>query len=137
MTEHSAVRALPRVVADARTLLADTATAQAGILWRLQETGRQLDANLVHLPSGEGVGLHAEGELDVLLVVAGGTGSMDTEDGVLPLSAGVMIWLPRGARRSLAAGDGGLSYLTVHTRRPGMQIQSTPPRVLEPPPPTW
>lgn len=133
MSELPTVLDRPRVVGDARALLADTATAPAGILWRLQETGRQLDANLVHLPAGQGVGLHTEGDLDVLLVVADGTGTMDTDVGPLPLTVGVIIWLPRGASRSLAAGVGGLSYLTVHQRRPGMQIRSAPPSLRVPP----
>lgn len=125
----------PYVVADASALLADTSGASAGVLWRLQESGRQLDANLVHLPAGEGVGLHAEGDLDVLLLVACGSGSMNTVNGELALAVGVMVWLPHGARRSLTAGPEGLSYLTVHGRRPGMQIQSRPPALRVPPPP--
>ncbi|CAM5587687.1 hypothetical protein SHIRM173S_01264 [Streptomyces hirsutus] len=31
------------------------------------------------------------------------------------------MWLPHGSTRALAAG-GRLTYLTVHRRRPGMQI---------------
>ena len=93
-----------------------------GILWRLREEGRQLDANLVHLPAGERIGTHAEPDLDLLLVVVTGTGTLTTEDGALPLASGSLAWLAHGQARAVEAGPEGLSYLTVHRRREGMRI---------------
>ncbi|WP_399133810.1 cupin domain-containing protein [Streptomyces sp. Li-HN-5-11] len=95
----------------------------AGVLWKLAESGRQLDANLVRLPAGEHIGTHAEPDLDVLVLVVTGDGVMDTPEGVLPLAEGVLLWLPHGSTRSITAGPQGLAYVTVHRRRPGMQIR--------------
>lgn len=125
----------PSVVGDARALLAERTGDDAGVLWRLAESGRQLDANLVHLTADASVGAHAEPDLDVLLLVVSGTGTLSGTDGVLALTAGALTWLPRGSVRSFAAGPEGLSYLTVHSRRPGMQIRSRPDELPPPPPP--
>lgn len=113
----------PSVLCDVLTAVAHTRTMpETGVFWRLAESGRQLDANLVHLVPRQRVGSHVEPDLDVLLAVVSGTGSLATDNGSLPLTAGLLAWLPRGATRGIAAGDAGLAYLTVHTRRPGMQI---------------
>lgn len=86
----------------------------------------------VQLAAGESIAQHAEPELDVLLVVSSGTGMLaDAEGERLPLTAGTTAWLPRGSSRSLSAGAAGLSYLTVHVRRPGMRIASRPPASFE------
>lgn len=131
---------VPRVLVNVRELTERTcapteetsapaggATAPAGALWKLAESGRQLDANVVHLPPGRGVDAHAEPLLDVLLLVVAGDGTLTTVDGPRHLTEGTLLWLPHGSRRSLTAGAGGLSYLTVHPRRPGMQIGRRPP----------
>ncbi|WP_335972393.1 hypothetical protein [Streptomyces sp. CA2R106] len=98
------------------------AAAPAGALWRLTEPGRQLDANLVHLPPDARVEAHTESDLDVLLAVVAGGGTLGGAPAPQPLAPGSLVWLPHGAARSLAAGAAGLSYLTVHRRRPGMKI---------------
>jgi quercetin dioxygenase-like cupin family protein len=98
------------------------AAAPAGALWRLTEPGRQLDANLVHLPPDARVEAHTEGDLDVLLAVVAGGGTLGGAPDPQPLGPGSLVWLPHGAARFLAAGAAGLSYLTVHRRRPGLRI---------------
>lgn len=123
----------PRALCDLQALAADPGST--AILWRLTETGRQLDANLMHLAGDDRVGLHGEPDLDVLLVVVAGTACITTADDLLPLTPGTAVWLPRGCTRSIAAGDGGVSYLTVHQRRPGMRIGSRPDHLPAPPPP--
>ncbi|TQJ91640.1 cupin domain-containing protein [Streptomyces sp. SLBN-31] len=103
----------------------DLADASAtGVLWKLTESGRQLDANLVRLAPGRHIAPHAEPDLDVLVLVVSGAGTLGagTEGEPLPLATGSLFWLPRGSTRSITAGDDGLAYLTVHRRRPGMQI---------------
>ncbi|MDQ1014263.1 hypothetical protein [Streptomyces afghaniensis] len=95
-------------------------------MWKLTESGRQLDANLVHLPAHQCVETHAEPDLDVLLLVVAGHGILGTSDRTEPLTGGALFWLPRGSTRRLTAGADGLSYLTVHRRRPGMQIRPRP-----------
>lgn len=116
---------VPSVLHDLQPLLADHSARPAGVVWRLAEDGRQLDANVLNLPAGQAIGTHAEPDLDVLLVIVAGTGTIDTETGSLSLVPGELVWLPRGSTRSLTAGIDGLAYLTVHRRRPGMQIRSS------------
>ncbi|MFG1812217.1 hypothetical protein ACGFIF_00510 [Kribbella sp. NPDC049174] len=114
-----------RVLADLHALAGDS-RVPAGARWTLAEPGRQLDANLVHLPPGRQVDSHVEPDLDVVLVVVAGDGSVGTPEGRQQVANGNLIWLPHGAARELTAGPAGLSYLTVHRRRPGLQIRRRP-----------
>ncbi|PBC81231.1 hypothetical protein SAMN05428945_4248 [Streptomyces sp. 2224.1] len=95
---------------------------QSGALWRLTQSNRQLDANLVRLPAGTSVAGHVEAELDVLLIVIEGDGQLDNGTRAQTLESGVVAWLPKSAHRALVAGPRGLVYLTVHRRRPGLSI---------------
>ncbi|MFE7570550.1 hypothetical protein ACFU76_26875 [Streptomyces sp. NPDC057539] len=122
MTPTSDAEPTPQVLCDVHQLTGLVPTP-AGVLWKLAEGGRQLDANLVHLPPRQGVETHAETELDVLLLVVAGTGTLGGAEGPEPLTAGALIWLPRGCVRSITAHAEGLSYLTVHLRRPGIRIR--------------
>ncbi|MFF2653147.1 cupin domain-containing protein [Streptomyces sp. NPDC058045] len=117
--------AVPRRLADVRELTGG-APGSGGALWRLAEPGRQLDANVVHLPPGRQVEPHAEPDLDVLFLVVAGTGALDADSGTEELAEGALLWLPHGSRRALRAGPDGLSYLTVHRRRPGLTIKPRP-----------
>ncbi|WP_437114788.1 hypothetical protein [Streptomyces longispororuber] len=112
----------PRLLLSLDELVPSTSSAQGGALWKLAEQRRQLDANVIRLPASGSVALHVENALDVLLLVVAGDGHLDGGDGPLPLAAGSLAWLPRSSRRGLRAGPGGLVYLTVHVRRPGMGI---------------
>ncbi|WP_050514698.1 cupin domain-containing protein [Streptomyces rimosus] len=115
----------PQLLCDINTLVAEESLS-AGALWRLAEPGRQLDANLIHLRPGEVIAVHTEPDLDVLIFVVAGHGTLGTAHGTQPLAEGRVAWLPRNAPRSLAAGKDGMSYVTVHRRRPGMQIRTRP-----------
>lgn len=117
----------PHLLADLSWCLAQAPAGRGGALWRLAEPHRQLDANLVRLAPLAQVGEHAEGDLDVLLLVIEGSGSLHAEHDVVALAAQSLIWLPRGSRRSLVAGPDGLAYLTVHRKRPGLSIRPGPP----------
>ncbi|MCX5054109.1 MULTISPECIES: cupin domain-containing protein [unclassified Streptomyces] len=110
-------------------ILCDTGAVTAagddvGVLWKLTESGRQLDANVVRLAPGRHVAPHAEPHLDVLLLVVSGDGVLGGTPGdeEQSLTTGTLLWLPHGSTRSLTAGAEGLAYLTVHRRRPGMRI---------------
>jgi quercetin dioxygenase-like cupin family protein len=117
---------LPRVLCHTESPVA-AGSAEAGALWRLAEPGRQLDANLVRIPPGGHIDTHTEPDLDVLLYVVSGDGTLGTAQDRQPLTPGSITWLPHGSARSLTAGKDGMSYLTVHRRRPGMQIRTRPP----------
>ncbi|MFE0427431.1 cupin domain-containing protein [Streptomyces sp. NPDC058953] len=96
---------------------------RGGAVWRLAESGRQLDANVVRVLPGSRIDSHVEADLDVLLCVLGGAGELETGTGAQALEPGCVAWLPRGERRALSAGAEGLTYLTAHRRRPGLGIR--------------
>ncbi|MFE9056807.1 hypothetical protein [Streptomyces mutabilis] len=114
---------LPRVLCDTAELVSLVGDGPAGALWKLAEPGRQLDANVVRVPAGGRVGTHTEPDLDVLLLVLAGEAALVCADGERPLRVGALTWLPHGSARGVAAGPDGVTYLTVHRRRPGMRIQ--------------
>ncbi|MEU3845016.1 cupin domain-containing protein [Streptomyces sp. NPDC028635] len=111
---------VPRTLCDVRALAVPGAAR--GVSWKLAEAGRQLDANVVHLPPGRSVDTHVEPDLDVLLLVVAGEGTVSGGGTDERVGEGALVWLPRGSSRSLAAGGSGLHYLTVHQRRPGLRI---------------
>jgi quercetin dioxygenase-like cupin family protein len=92
-----------------------------GVQWTLGPSG-DLNANVVHLDAGHGVGAHVNDEVDVLLVVLAGSGTATVDGSVILLAPGVVVHLPRGSRRRVDAGDEGLRHLTVHRRRGPLSI---------------
>ncbi|HLS25442.1 MAG TPA: DUF2249 domain-containing protein [Beutenbergiaceae bacterium] len=117
VTKHSST-ALPHVVVDAAAVTSSvTDDARGGAVWNLGMQERDLDANIVTLPAGDGIGSHAGPEVDVLIHVLAGSGHLHTETGLVDLRAGLVVWLPRRSQRAFAAGAHGLTYLTVHRRR--------------------
>ncbi|GAA2253679.1 MULTISPECIES: cupin domain-containing protein [Streptomyces] len=116
---------VPRILGNTGALAATDPEA-TGALWRLAEPGRQLDANLIRVPPRGSIDAHAEPDLDVLLLVVSGDGMLGSTAGPHPVEPGSLVWLPHGSVRSVTAGPDGLSYVTVHRRRPGMQIRSGP-----------
>jgi quercetin dioxygenase-like cupin family protein len=115
-------RANPRVL----TNTIDAAGAEGpGAVWKLAEAERDLDANLIVLPAGERIDAHDGPELDVLVHVVAGSGSLETEADRIELSPGTLAWLPRRSRRAFAAGSDGLCYLTVHRRRQALTLAPT------------
>lgn len=115
---------LPRVLCDTSpggNLPRDPDTA--GAVWRLRMRDRDLDSNIIQLPAGDGIDAHTGPDLDVLLHVLDGGGTLTTELGEVPLTPGAVVWLPKRSRREFRAGPDGLRYLTVHQRRrePGLR----------------
>jgi len=135
MTEPDAAAPPPaaRVLCDTGALLGEP-VERDGVLWKIAEQQRQLDANLVRLAPAARVPDHAEPDLDVLLLVVEGSGTLETPQGGQPLAAGSLAWLAHGSTRALRAGRCGVAYLTVHRRRPGMQVRPAPPAPPTPPP---
>lgn len=87
-----------------------------GTVWTQRE-GRDLNANLVRFPRGEGVGEHVNEEVDVLFIGVSGSGVVEVDGQEHALGAGVLILAPRGARRATRSASEEFSYLTVHRRR--------------------
>ncbi|MFF3493007.1 hypothetical protein ACFYWS_16780 [Streptomyces sp. NPDC002795] len=117
----------------AHVTLADVLSAAApeatGALWRLDGAARQLDANVVRLRPGGGGNAYVETELDVLIVVVEGHGTLHRAGVDEEMAPGTLVFVPRGERRAVSAGEDGLVYLTAHRRRPGMTIRRAEPRV--------
>ncbi|GAA2489558.1 cupin domain-containing protein [Streptomyces longisporus] len=124
---RKAEAAMPLILGNTDALSA-TASSETAVLWKLAESGRQLDANVVRLTPGRHIAPHAEPDLDVLVLVVAGDGVLGAgpQDEPQSLNTGTLLWLPHGSTRSITAGDDGLAYLTVHRRRPGLQIGQAP-----------
>ena len=97
----------------------------SGPLWGMASD--DLNATLLAWPAGEGVAEHVNADLDVLVVVLGGSAVVTIDDTPSELHAPAAILVPRGARRAIQAGAAGVRYLSVHRRRGRLQIGSLPP----------
>lgn len=115
--------ALPRVLCDTNTVADDPDAA--GAVFKLEMAERDLDSNIVQLPAGDGIDSHRGPDLDVLLHVLSGSGTLTTEVGEVALTAGALVWLPRKSQRQFSAGTEGLRYLTVHQRRRPLSLDPT------------
>lgn len=115
---------LPRVLCDAYGVARNGAAPDAaGAVWKLDLSERQLDANVIRLRPDGRIETHRGPDLDVLLFVVAGSGELITALDTVHLQPGHVAWLPRRSERSLAAGPDGLSYLSVHPRRPALRIE--------------
>jgi quercetin dioxygenase-like cupin family protein len=101
--------------------LAAAAGGRTGVIWALEESG-DLNANLVRSDAGGGVGEHVNDEVDVIFVGVGGSGIVRVNGEEHALSAGTLVFAPKGARRSTGASSDGFAYLTVHRRRGPLRI---------------
>ena len=101
--------------------LVASAGDRVGVIWTLERSG-DLNANLVRFDAGGGVGEHVNEEVDVLFVGVAGSGSVRVSGEEHVLSAGALVFVPRGIRRSTSASTDGFAYLTVHRRRGPLRI---------------
>lgn len=109
------------VVAQLVDLAAAAGAGADGAVWSLPHDG-DLDANLVVLHPEGSIGEHVNREVDVLVVVRAGAGTLLVDGEAIPLSAGTLVMVPRDRARSLVAGSDGVEYLSIHRRRAGLQI---------------
>jgi quercetin dioxygenase-like cupin family protein len=101
--------------------IAGSATGREGVLWTLEGSG-DLNANLVRFEAGGGVGEHVNDEVDVLIVGVSGSGSVSVGREEHDVSNGVMVFIPKGARRSTRATSEDFAYLSIHRRRGPLRI---------------
>ena len=101
--------------------LVAAAPDRVGVIWALEGSG-DLNANLVRFDAGGGVGEHVNEEVDVLFVGVAGSGLAHVSGEEHPLSAGTLVFIPKGAGRSTVALSDGFAYLTVHRRRGPLRI---------------
>ena len=121
---------LPRLLVNTADVIdnaqTDGAAPQAtGAVWKLQTRDRDLDSNIIALPAGGAIDTHTGPDLDVLIHVLAGNGQLATEHGIVQLTPGALVWLPRRSRRQFTAGPSGLQYLTVHQRRRSLALDTS------------
>lgn len=99
-----------------------------GVLGKLTEGERQLDANVIALAAGACVAPHDGPEVDVLVTVLAGTGRLiigeSGSEAELELVPEAVAWLPRGTRRGFLAGPSGLRYVSAHQRRRALVLRA-------------
>ena len=116
---------LPRILYDTDALVThEVGSDLSGPVWKLEMSHRDLDANVIHLQPHGRIDSHQGPDLDVLMHVLAGSGTLVHALDSLRLTSGSLIWLPRRSQRSIEAGAGGMTYLTVHPRRPGLVIDT-------------
>ncbi len=101
--------------------MAASVAGRQGVVWTLEGRG-DLNANLVRFGSGRGVGEHVNDEVDVVFVGVSGSGFIEVGGEERALGAGVLVFVPKGARRSTRAASEDFAYLTVHERRGPVRI---------------
>jgi quercetin dioxygenase-like cupin family protein len=99
---------------------------RAGALWSLVTA--DLNLNLVHFASGDGVAEHINAEVDVVYVVVAGCGSLSVQGVGHAVRAGMLALVPRGARRAIESASDDFAYLTCHRRRAGLMPRRAEPR---------
>jgi quercetin dioxygenase-like cupin family protein len=100
-------------------LLAAGATGD-GVAWSSAPEG--LNANLVVLAPGAGIGEHRNDEVDVLVVVLAGAATVTVDGASHDMGAGTAGVVPRGAARAIRAGAEGARYLSIHRARGALQV---------------
>jgi quercetin dioxygenase-like cupin family protein len=98
---------------------------RAGVVWILEQDG-DINVNLVRFPVGRGVDEHVNEEVDVLVVGVSGSGVVAVDGHAHRLRAGVVAFVPKGARRSTRSDSADFAYLTVHRRRGPLRIGGLP-----------
>jgi quercetin dioxygenase-like cupin family protein len=109
------------VSADLSAAAQEGRTGAGGAVWSLPHDG-DLDANLVVLHPGGSIGEHVNREVDVLVLVVAGAATLTVDGEPIALASGSLALVPRLRSRSIAAGDEGVEYLSVHRRRAGLRI---------------
>lgn len=95
--------------------------AGTGPVWGMASS--DLNATLLVWPAGHELAEHTNTERDVLLVVLAGGGVATVDGREHDLTAGSALLVEKGTSRSIRAGDQGVRYLSVHTRRGALQIE--------------
>jgi quercetin dioxygenase-like cupin family protein len=104
-----------------------------GPIWGIETD--DLNATLLAWPAGDGPPEHVNDERDVIVVVVAGSLTVMIDGDAREVAAGNAIAIPKGARRAILAGGDGARYVSVHTRRPPLQIQRAG-RLQSPPTPS-
>ncbi|HYF62926.1 MAG TPA: cupin domain-containing protein [Herpetosiphonaceae bacterium] len=90
-----------------------------GPIW--SHTSDQFNLNLLRFRRGDGVPAHRNGEVDVLIAVVAGEGTISIDGQAHAAAAGSIVLIPRGSERSITATGDQFAYLSCHQRRGGLQ----------------
>jgi quercetin dioxygenase-like cupin family protein len=101
--------------------IAAPAGDRVGVIWAL-DTSSDLNANLVRFGAGQGVEEHVNDEVEVIVLGVSGSGIVAVDREEHYLSAGILVFIPKGARRSTVSASEDFAYLTVHRRRGPLHI---------------
>ena len=101
--------------------IAAPAGDRVGVICAL-DTSSDLNANLVRFGAGQGVEEHVNDEVEVIVLGVSGSGIVAVDREEHYLSAGILVFMPKGARRSTVSAPEDFAYLTVHRRRGPLQI---------------
>ena len=97
-----------------------------GPLWGTET--EDLNATLLAWPPGAAPPEHVNSERDVLLVVLAGSATVTVDGEARLVDAGHAMTIEKGSARRIAAGPGGVRYLSVHVRRSPLQISAVSAR---------
>ncbi len=82
----------------------------------------ELNVTLLSWKPGTGPPEHVNDERDVLVVVLDGSATLSVDGEQHELGRGEPVVFAKGQRRRITAGRAGVRYLSVHRRRPPLQI---------------
>jgi quercetin dioxygenase-like cupin family protein len=94
---------------------------RVGVIWTL-DTSSELNANLVRFGTGQGVEEHVNDEVEVIVLGVSGEGTVTVDQQEHALSTGMLVFIPKGARRATVSTSEDFAYLTVHRRRGPLHI---------------
>jgi quercetin dioxygenase-like cupin family protein len=97
-------------------------TVASGPVWG--QASDDLNATLLAWRAGEGPAEHVNAERDVLVFVVDGSVTITVDGEARELLPGEALIVAKGRRRTLTAGRNGVRYLSVHLRRPPLQIDA-------------
>ncbi len=92
-----------------------------GPVWGI--ASEDLNATLLAWAPGNAIAEHINEHRDVLLVITHGDGTATVAAHTHELTPGHALLIPKGTRRSIQTGAGGLRYLSIHVRRGPLQIE--------------
>lgn len=92
-----------------------------GPIWG--QASDDLNATLLAWGAGDGPDEHVNDERDVLVFLVDGSAKIMIDGEACDLRPGEALIVAKGRRRRITAGRGGARYLSVHLRRPPLQIQ--------------
>jgi quercetin dioxygenase-like cupin family protein/iron-sulfur cluster repair protein YtfE (RIC family) len=82
----------------------------------------ELNVTPLSWKAGSGPPEHVNEERDVLVVVLDGSATLGIDGEERELARGDTAIIAKGRRRKITAGRGGVRYLSIHRRRPPLQI---------------